>query len=302
MIRASAPGSIMITGEHAVVYGHKAIVAAIEQRISVTLSPRQDDQVRITSEIADPLETSLSDLATAGPYKFVLAAVATLRAELPGGFDLSITSQIDPTLGLGSSAAVTVASLGALLTFCDMDTGAPEVHAKAHQIILDIQGRGSGADLAASAMGGMIAYAAPPQVQMDRLPAPPELSLCYCGYKTPTAVVLEKIATDMEGREAAYDTLYAEMGEIADATIKAAQSEDWAAFADLLNAYQTKMEQLGVCDDTLAGIIMKAQKSDGLFAAKISGSGLGDCILAVGRPPAGFEPVKLAEKGLIIHV
>lgn len=302
MICASAPGSIMITGEHAVVYGHNAIVAAVEQRISVTLTPRQDDQVRITSEIADPLETALSDVATGGPYKFVLAAVAMLRAELPSGFDLSITSQIDPTLGLGSSAAVTIASLGALLTFCDMDTDAPDVHAKAHQIILDIQGRGSGADLAASAMGGMIAYGSPPQVQMDRLPAPPELSLCYCGYKTPTAVVLEKIAKDMEGHEATYDALYAMMGEIADATIKAAQSEDWAAFADLLNAYQTKMEQLGVCDETLAGIISKAQKSDGLKAAKISGSGLGDCVLAVGRPPEGFEPVKLAEKGLIIHV
>ena len=109
MIRASAPGSIMITGEHAVVYGHRAIVAAVEQRITADLTPRSDRIVTIRSGIAATLETSLDELAEGGTYKFVLAAIALHRDKLATGFDLSITSEIDPTLGLGSSAAVTVA-------------------------------------------------------------------------------------------------------------------------------------------------------------------------------------------------
>ncbi len=299
MIRTSAPGSIMITGEHAVVYGSRAIVAAIEQRLTVTLTPRKDREVTISSQIADPLRTHLDELQTSGAYKFVLAAIAMHQSEMTFGFDLLISSEINPTLGLGSSAAVTIAVLGAISTFVGQSH--ESVHAKAYQIIQDIQGRGSGADLAASFQGGMIAYRAPEQTEIIPLAAPPELSLKYCGYKTPTAVVLQKIASQMQGNEAIFDALYAEMGVLADQAITAAQARDWQSFAEALTAYQTRMEALGVSDETLDGIITSARASDGLMATKISGSGLGDCVLALGTPPEDFTPVTLATKGLILH-
>ena len=298
MIRASAPGSVMITGEHAVVYGHKAIVAAIEQRIFVTLTPRDDRQVQIQSEIADPLISDLDDLASGGPYRFLLAAIHQHRSEMATGFDLSVTSEINPTLGLGSSAAVTVAGLGAILTYLGKDL--TPLHAMAHQIVLDIQGRGSGADLAASLTGGMIAYQTGADTTINPLPAPPALSLKYCGYKTPTAEVLKQIAARMAGHEAEFEALYARMGAEAETAITAAETSDWAVFAASLTAYQQLMEELGVCDQTLATIIREAQANPATLAAKISGSGLGDCVLALGAVPDGFTPAKLATKGLLI--
>lgn len=298
MIHATAPGSIMITGEHAVVYGHKAIVAAIEQRISVTLTPRSDRLIRITSEIAEPLETSLDHLDSGGAYRFILAAIARYASEFPTGFVLNITSQINPTLGLGSSAAVTVATLGALFRYLGKPT--LDVHARAHAIILDIQGRGSGADLAASYQGGMLAYQAPPKAMIQPLPHPPQLSLCYCGYKTPTAEVLERIATRMEGQEVNFDALYHDMGGEADNAIHAAETQDWARFATSLNGYQSLMEDLGVSDQTLDQIIAKARADKTVLAAKISGSGLGDCVVALGKVPQDFTPVTLAKVGLTI--
>ncbi|MCV6593508.1 MAG: hypothetical protein OIF48_11185 [Silicimonas sp.] len=297
MIRASAPGSIMITGEHAVVYGHRAMVAAIEQRVQVSLAPRSDRRIRISSEIAPPLEASLDGLAEGGPYRFVLAALALWQDRLPTGFDLEITSQIDPTLGLGSSAAVTIACLAALAAHAG---DSADLHAQAHGIILQIQGRGSGADLAASLKGGLLAYRAPPDGAHLALPAPPQLSLRYAGYKTPTAEVLAQIAGRMTGREAEFDALYGEMSASAEAAIGAATTCDWTGFAAALNHYQTLMERLGVSDGNLDRIIAEARQSPGLQATKISGSGLGDCVLALGPPPPGFVPVELAREGLIL--
>lgn len=293
----------MITGEHAVVYGHRAIVCAIEQRVFVTLTPREDRSVSIVSEIAPPLHTDLDHLRGDGPYRFVLAALALHQTGLQQGCELTIRSEIDPTLGLGSSAAVTVACLGVLSAW----SGArgSEIHSDALRIIRDLQGRGSGADLAASLTGGFVAYKAPVAVsvlaEIQPLPSPPvSLSLKYCGYKTPTAEVLALIAKKMRGNETFYDKLYQHMGQTSESTIEAALGGDWPTFYAGLTRYQEQMEALGVCDDTLAGIVEMAGLCDGMLAAKISGSGLGDCVLALGAVPPEFEPVTISEKGLII--
>lgn len=308
-MRVSAPGSMMITGEHAVVYGHAAIVAAIEQRITIEVAPLSRRDLEIRSDIAPPATVPLDGIVVQGPYRFVLAAAEVFAAELPHGVRLDIRSEIDPTLGLGSSAAVTVAALGVFARLCDALEG--DLHSAALAIIRRIQGRGSGADLAASLMGGMNAYrlapemvtAAPPadtRAIIERLPTPPRLSLRHAGYKTPTAEVLAQVARAMEGREDAFAALYACMGETAQSAIDAARRADWPDFGVALSRYQAHMAELGVSDETLDRIIAEATSTPGLLAAKISGSGLGDCVLAVGAGPEGFSPVTVAEKGLTI--
>ena len=62
------------------------------------------------------------------------------------------------------------------------------------------------------------------------------------------------------------------------------------------------MEQLGVCDDTLKDMVTKLQSDAGVLGAKISGSGLGDCVLSLGIPQKKLEgylniPVKITDRG-----
>ena len=68
-----------------------------------------------------------------------------------------------------------------------------------------------------------------------------------------------------------------------------------------MSKYQLLMEDLGVSDAKLDQMIRDARRHQGLLAAKISGSGLGDCILAFGDVPEGFTPVKFADTGLLFH-
>ena len=349
---ASAPGSIMITGEHAVVYGYPAVVCAIDQRVTIMATPQATRQLQIFSGISDPVAVALDGFDVSGPMRFVLAAVALYRGRLSHGLRLDIVSQIDPTLGLGSSAAVTIATLGLLeaLTQTQTHSGtAPKtetptrcaplsarhkvrLHHQALRIIRNLQGRGSGADLAASLHGGLLGYqlglAAANKALVNglpkdagmflqlsekgdhvsnaehatilSLPRPPQMSLCYCGYKTPTGQVLAALAQKMVGREAEFAALYALMGACAMAAISSAQRDDWRLFGKQLNAYQGLMVELGVSDPTLDALVARARDQTGVTAAKISGSGLGDCILALGPLVAQHQPAPFTAKGLLL--
>ncbi len=243
-------------------------------------------------------------LPQGGPYKFVLAALEVHKNAIASGCDLDIRSEIDPTLGLGSSAAVTIAMLGAL-SYCSGPIKTKQLHHDALKIVRSIQGRGSGADLAASLVGGLISYRAPTpentNAEISPLPLPQvPVSLRYCGYKTPTAEVLRLISERRVGQEAFFDALYKRMGEAAEKAIQAAQAND-AAFYTALSAYQDLMGELGVSDPTLDQIVADATRAPETLAAKISGSGLGDCVVAFGPTPVDFRPVTIATQGLVVH-
>jgi len=324
-LQVSAPGSMMVTGEHAVVYGQPAIVCAIEQRIHIRVTALDERIAEVHSTIAAPVIMSLDDIVIEGPMKFVLAVIAHYADQLQCGLRLNITSEIDQTMGLGSSAAVTAASLAAIDRLAhgnelqgneQPDNQLPDIsqlHNTGLKITRDIQGRGSGADLAASLHGGMIAYQLPAHstdctdstdasgnASMHLLPTPQQLSLCYVGYKTPTAEVLARIAIARKGNEQFYDDLYDQMGDCARATIVAAEREDWISFGHHLQQYQHHMQTLGVSDSALDHLIAEGRRNPDTMAVKISGSGLGDCVLALGGIPEGFTRLTVASKGLLI--
>ena len=297
-LTASAPGSLMVSGEHAVVYGAPAIVCAVAARARIHLRSRTDRRIFIHSALADHA-TDLDTLADHPKLRFILAALRQVPPVC--GLELDIVSDIDPTLGLGSSAAVT-ATLTALLARLRGDAfDLLALHQAAHRTILAVQKRGSGADLAASLAGGMVAYTpttdtAPARISV--LPLPPTgLSLRYAGYKTPTAEVLAQIAARAAADPQRYQDLYARMGENSAATIAAIERDDWPDAYRLLNGYQTLMAALGVCDAVQAVHLATAYPY--AHAVKISGSGLGDCILAFAdTPPPQHQAVVIDGDGL----
>lgn len=288
----------MITGEHAVVYGHPAIVAAIDQRIAVQLTPVEEPILTVCSDLAGQVSTPMSTIEPISPYRFINAAVLLYRDRIPAGLRIDISSDIDPTLGLGSSAAVTIAVLAALNGKVDGD-----LHAKALKIVRDLQGRGSGADLAASLWGGVRSYQVSvkgPAVSQP-LPMLPQLSLFNVGYKTPTGEVLAKVAEAQAKDPERYEAIYLEMGRVSKSTIAAVEALQWAEVGALFSEYQTLMADLGVSDAAIESALRTAYETNGVRGAKISGSGLGDCVLACDAVPDGFVPVRVAQEGVVFH-
>ncbi|GGO83115.1 mevalonate kinase [Marinobacterium nitratireducens] len=279
-IRVSAPGSIMLMGEHAVLYGERAIACAVDRYMRLRLTRREDRAVIIRSALAE-VQGTLDALPQEPRLSFVLATVGLYAGRLPAGFELDIESEFSHTVGLGSSAAVTAALVAALSAYAGDDTGPQAVFDAALDVIHAVQGRGSGTDLAASVQGGLIGYRVTPR-QLERLPGLPEICLYYSGYKTRTPDVLERVAQASKGYEALYLDLYRLMGRTCEQAEAAILRQDWPALGRLMNIYQGLMDALGVNDATLAQMVYRLRANPQVLGCKISGSGLGDCVLALG--------------------
>lgn len=166
-LTTSAPGKLVLSGEYAVLDGAPAIVMAVNRRASVTVSALEDDCHVIDSVGHDPGRFK----SDGGKLQFVagershrlFAAVWNTVAPTPTGsriFKLDTNSFVDPDsgkkLGIGSSAALTVALCAALVgSSADRET-IVEVAMRAHRHFQG--GVGSGVDIASSISGGMIEY------------------------------------------------------------------------------------------------------------------------------------------------
>ncbi len=148
-------------------------------------------------------------------------------------------------------------------------------------------GRGSGTDLVAAVYGGVVGYTvAGPGVapQVHRLQGIPTISLFYVGYKMKTPDVLKRVEGFAAQSPELYADLYQLMGRTTEQAEQAVDNADWPQFGRLMNIYQGLMDALGVNDAYLAEIIYSLRSSPDVLGAKISGSGLGDCVLALGHP------------------
>ena len=162
-IVASAPGKVILFGEHFVVYGSSAILCAIDRRVYVGAS--KSDDVRITSELGTlECESFSRDAADVDPVLRPLYHIAKEACRMAGrgggGITLDVKSEIPPGAGLGSSSACCVAGAAAALSVLGQHPGhstdtVMRVAAEAERTAFP---NASGADTAASALGGMITY------------------------------------------------------------------------------------------------------------------------------------------------
>jgi len=292
IFHSRAPANLMLMGEHAVVHGHPALACALDQWIQITWQPQPHSQtLSIHSELANH-STHWQDWQTHPQLQFVQAALAPFRQTFQQrnlGLKLTIQSDFSATLGFGSSAAVLAATLGGLHHLLNPHQPPHFNNQTKHhlfktglKIIHQIQKRGSGTDLAASLFGGLIHFKAN-QITPLSLKQPLPLTLIYSGYKTPTSQVLQQVAQQWQTEPKLLKALYQLMGDTTQAAYQAWQNQNLNRFYHLINSYQGLMDALGVNDATLSQLIYQLRED--LPASKISGSGLGDCVLGFGQLP-----------------
>lgn len=285
----SAPGSLMLLGEHAVLRYNEAIVCAIDKRITVKLSPQNNAQVIIRSNEFAELVTTLDEIKNQQPYEYVLAAVLSFRAQLTTGCVIEIASTFSSKVGFGSSAAVTVAVVAVLTKWLGLAWTKPAIFNRAKQIMLTVQGAGSGADLAASIYGGVIHYTMVP-FAVEALPLIENITAVYSGSKLATKEVLAMVAKASQVQPELYNHIFQGITVCVKQAVIAIKQQDWVMFGRLCSIQQGFMMALGVSNlllDTLVGQL----KELGGLGAKISGSGLGDCVIGLGAIVHNYFPV-----------
>lgn len=142
-ISYSAPAKVILSGEHAVVYGKPALVSAINKRLTITVIEGKNTDPKI-GEIILIVKKYLQD-------KSILIAEKNCH--------ISIQSDIPVGRGLGSSGALSVASAAALMEFYTGKQFSPEeINNCAYQIEKLFHKNASGVDPTTSCFGGLIFY------------------------------------------------------------------------------------------------------------------------------------------------
>lgn len=287
LIKASAPGRITLLGEHAVLHKHKTIVSAVDQRISILWSARADDRIQIESKLGS-FESKISQLKIVPPFQFVLAMLLRFKKYFKHGFSLKIEADFSDQIGLASSASVTVATLAILNSWLDLQYSPLKMVQVGRQVIRQIQGFGSGADVAASLYGGVVAFCMQP-LTIEPLNFSYPLTLLYSGSKTTTVDVVNIVNKKFQHQPKLFKNIMNAIGSCSSEGRIAIQKQKWHELGHIMNIQQGFMESLGVSTPLLTGMIEELRSEPGILGAKISGAGLGDCVVALGAVSKTFS-------------
>ncbi|MGR3952218.1 MAG: mevalonate kinase [Chlamydia sp.] len=282
-IAISAPSSSMLFGEHAVLRSKHAIVAAIDRFLHLEFLSSKDSTIRIESGSVTHT-TSLSNPSFPPELRFIAGVVDEYQKQLASGFNIVIRSDIPQTVGLGSSAAVTAALVAAFELFLSqsrsLDLGLTT--RQAIKIVQKVQGgRGSGADVASVIHGGVILFNAD-SLEVFRLSDRLPITLVYSGSKTPTPIVIAKVQKDEDSFPEIYRKIFDSIESITQEAIFSIKNRDFVRLGACMNMAQGCMETIQVSTKRLSDILWSLRDDPQVYGAKISGSGLGDSVIALG--------------------
>jgi mevalonate kinase len=197
------------------------------------------------------------------------------------GFDVTIESDIPLGAGLGSSAAVVVATIDAASRELGVDLDSEVLADRAYQVEHEVQdGEASRADTFCSAMGGAV------RVQGDdcrRLRDVPNLPFVvgYDGGTGDTGELVAGVRALKEEYEFAEDTVEA-IGDIVRNGEAAIEAGDLEELGRLMDFNHGLLSALGVSARSLDTMVWAAREADAL-GAKLTGAGGGGCIVALDR-------------------
>lgn len=285
-VEVSAPGKLMLLGEHAVVYGRPCIVTAVEHRMRVSTELASGNKIEISAP--DIGITGYSEeigaLGKEGAPKgvrFVSLAVKIFFTEfdLKSGLKIKTKSDFSSEFGFGSSSAVTVATLKALSELFGKKVDNHGLFDMSYKTILDVQGVGSGFDLAAAIWGGTVYFIIGGKkiepIKTGKLP----LVVGYTGIKADTPTLIKQVADFYKSNQRLVDGIFDSIEDIVKAGRGILEKNNYKKLGILMNENQDLLEKLGVNSKELSELISAARES-GAFGAKLSGAGGGDCMTA----------------------
>jgi len=279
---ASAPGKIILSGEHFVVHGSLAVAAAINKRVRVSvreIDPRERSRI-VSSNIRSSFD--IDD----GSFVAVKTVARNILAKSPKesrSFEVSISSEIPAGSGLGSSAAVSVASVAALSRFLGLPLDLRTISQEAFAGEKRVHGNPSGLDIQASVSGGLILF--------DRksgptdIPVPKSFSLIviFSGKKRSTSRLIAKVARRRQKYPNYFAQLVKSASFIGQEVVKAATSKDIDRLGSLFTAAQAQLSWINVSTPHLDDLIERISGKN-VLGSKLTGAGGGGSVIVATRP------------------
>jgi len=275
---ASAPGKIILFGEHFVVHGTKAILAAIDKRVTVTSTFTENKTIKVNSQLGTievPISSSHEEVKSEF-RPFVYLANKIINSEQnASGLEITIDSDIPIGVGLGSSSACCVAAAASISELFN-ELSSEEILKMSIEAEKTIFPDTSGADCTVCTYGGMIEYPS-----IEKIDNTFDLNLLIVNSMIPhnTKNSVEKVSKFKKNDEGRFSQLCDLETKLIDEVVTAMKNNDVTAFGLKMSENQKHLEEIQISNDTLRDMISSLKEIS--LGTKITGAGDGGCIIAL---------------------
>jgi mevalonate kinase len=275
---ASAPGKIILFGEHFVVHGTKAILAAIDKRVTVTSTFTENKTIKVNSQLGTlevPISSSYEEVKSEfRPFVYLANKIINSDQNV-SGLEITINSDIPIGVGLGSSSACCVAAAASISELFN-ELSSEEILKMSIEAEKTIFPDTSGADCTVCTYGGMIEYPS-----IEKIDNTLDLNLLIANSMIPhnTKNSVEKVNKFKENDEERFSQLCDLETKLIDEVIVAMKNNDTTTFGLKMSENQKYLEEIQVSNDTLRGMISSLKEIS--LGTKITGAGDGGCVIAL---------------------
>ncbi len=300
MTIASAPGKVILFGEHAVVYGRPALAVPVTQ-VHADVEVEDSPAPGIWVDAPDiSLRCEISALPAAHALRTVIHNIfRTLKISSPPPLAIRITSTIPVASGLGSGAAVSVAIIRAMSSAVNRPLSDEQVNALAYETEKLHHGTPSGIDNTVITYAKPVYFIKQPpspgrrgaggspaqrgEVQTFSVARPFTLVIADTGVPAPTKESVGDVRKLWEADKAHWEAIFDKVGEIVQAARKAIETGKTDRLGPLMDANHALLQRMTVSSPELDRLILAAREA-GALGAKLSGGGRGGNLLALVTP------------------
>ncbi len=296
---ATAPGKIILFGEHAVVYGRPAIAAPVSQlRAKATITPSSSNNCYLIAPDLgrhERLQDVSDDDALALAARLVLKAA---QIESVPDVTIRVNSQIPIASGMGSGAAIAAAIIRALaqhLNRPDLQTN-KMVSALTYEVEKIHHGTPSGID------NTVVAYEQPiyfvrqsPQNQIEpfNVAMPLRFVVADTGVRSSTKVAVADVRRQYSQQPAKFARIFDACGRIAKAARQAIETGKTQQVGQLMTENHAWLQKMTVSSPELDHLVEAALQA-GALGTKLSGAGRGGNMIALVAGDDGETAVRTA--------
>jgi mevalonate kinase len=284
MTKSSAPGKIILFGEHAVVYGRPALAVPVTQ-VHADVEITDSDSAGIWIQAPGiHLHAELNTLPSDHPIAAVIHNLFFLSRVSPfPSLNIKITSSIPVASGLGSGAAVTVALTRALSTHINYSMTDEQINAFAYEIEKLHHGTPSGIDNTVVTYAKPVYFIKGQAMEIFKVGQAFTIVIGDTGISAPTKESVADVRKLWEADKAKWESVFDKAGAIANQAREKTESGKWNDLGALMDQNHALLQELTVSSPELDKFVLTARTA-GALGAKMSGGGRGGNMIALVEP------------------
>ncbi|MCB0103032.1 MAG: mevalonate kinase [Anaerolineales bacterium] len=280
-MKASAPGKIILFGEHAVVYNRPALAVPVDQaQVEVEVTDSDKSGVWIDAPMVE-LHGELSTLPDDHPIAAVILKLFQhLGISQHPNILLTIRSTIPVAAGLGSGAAVSVAMFRALSSYLSHPLSDEQVNGLVFEIEKLHHGTPSGIDNTVITYNMPVFYMKHKPVETFMCGKPFTIVIGDTGVPAPTKESVGDVRRLWLHNENRFEEMFNEIAQISTMARRFIETGHPEHLGELMDQNQEFLKQMTVSSPELDVLIYAARRA-GALGAKLSGGGRGGNMIAL---------------------